>query len=68
MFEDLPTKKQEKIENDVCLISTGRIPYVENLGLENLKIAVDKDGKIKTDKHLETNVKGIYAIGDVVDG
>ena len=53
---------------DYCLISVGRKPYTENLGLENIGIKLDEKGRIETDKNLETSVKGIYAIGDVVKG
>jgi len=53
---------------DYCLLSIGRKPYTENLGLENVGIKTDNRGRIETDAHLQTNVAGIYAIGDVVKG
>lgn len=53
---------------DYCLLSIGRKPYTEGLGLENVGIKLDNRGRIEVDEHLETNVKGIYAIGDVVKG
>jgi dihydrolipoamide dehydrogenase len=53
---------------DYCLVSVGRKPYTENLGLDKVGIQTDNRGRIETDAHLETNVKGIYAIGDVVKG
>lgn len=53
---------------DYCLISVGRKPYTEGLGLEHIGLKTDERGRIETDAHLETAVKGIYAIGDVVKG
>lgn len=56
------------IEGDYCLISIGRKPYTEGLGLENVGIKLSSKGQIETDQNLETNVKGVYAIGDVIKG
>lgn len=53
---------------DYCLISVGRKPYTEGLGLEHIGLITDERGRIETDAHLETAVKGVYAIGDVVKG
>ena len=63
-------KKGETIEvkGDYCLVSIGRRPYTEGLGLENVGITTDKAGRIEVDEHLRTNVDNIYAIGDVVKG
>lgn len=62
--------KDEPIElkADYCLVSVGRKPYTEGLGLEKIGVKVDNRGRIETDDHLKTNVEGIYAIGDVVKG
>ncbi|MDZ4666106.1 MAG: dihydrolipoyl dehydrogenase [Bacteroidota bacterium] len=62
--------KDEKIElkGDYCLMSVGRKPYTEGLGLDKVGIKVDNRGRIETDDHLRTNVENIYAIGDVVKG
>lgn len=57
-----------EIKGDYCLMSVGRKPYTEGLGLENVGIKLDNRGRIETDDHLRTNVEGIYAIGDVVKG
>lgn len=57
-----------EIEADYCLVAIGRRPYTDNLGLENVGIKTDDKGRIEVDEHLETNVKGIYAIGDVIKG
>ena len=59
--------KQIELKGDYCLVSIGRKPYTEGLGLENVKIELEK-GRISVDEHLRTNVDSIYAIGDVVRG
>jgi dihydrolipoamide dehydrogenase len=56
------------LEADYCLVSIGRRPYTDNLGLENAGVQKDEKGKIIVDDHLQTSVPGIYAIGDVVRG
>lgn len=53
---------------DYCLLSIGRTPYTKNLGLENIKIKINKKGFILVNDDLQTSVKNIYAIGDVVGG
>lgn len=62
--------KDEKIElkGDYCLMSVGRKPYTDGLGLDKVGVKVDNRGRIETDDHLRTNVENIYAIGDVVKG
>ena len=60
--------KKSKLEADVVLISVGRKPYTDNLNLDKIGISLDKKGRIKVDKNFETNIKNIYAIGDVIDG
>jgi dihydrolipoamide dehydrogenase len=57
----------EELEADVVLVATGRRPFTKGLGLEKLGVAMD-GLRVKTDKHLATNVPGIYAIGDVITG
>lgn len=58
-----------KIEGDYCLVAVGRAPYTQGLGLDKIGIAPEeKGGRITVNEHLETSVKGIYAIGDVVRG
>ncbi|KAB2810231.1 dihydrolipoyl dehydrogenase [Phaeocystidibacter luteus] len=63
-------KKDEEVtfEGDYCLVSVGRRPYTEGLGLENAGIKTDDKGRIEVSDHLETSTEGIYAIGDVVRG
>ncbi len=60
--------KAESLEADVVLVAIGRRPYTEGLGLEACGVAVDNRGMIQVDDRFETNVKGIYAIGDVIRG
>ncbi|MEM7035676.1 MAG: dihydrolipoyl dehydrogenase, partial [Bacteroidota bacterium] len=62
--------KGETVEfkGDYCLVATGRRPYTDNLGLDKAGVNVDERGRISVDDHLQTNVPGIYAIGDVVRG
>ena len=56
--------KEEKVETDLVLIATGRQANVENIGLESAGIAFSQKG-IMVNENMETNVKGVYAIGDV---
>lgn len=54
---------------DYCLVSIGRRPYTDKLNLEGAGLASDERGRVAVDDHsLETSVKGIYAIGDVIRG
>jgi len=63
-------KKGEIIElkGDICLVSVGRKAYTDKLGLENAGVKVDDRGRVDVDGGLQTNVPGIYAIGDVIKG
>jgi dihydrolipoamide dehydrogenase len=58
----------ETIQADAVLVSIGRVPYTEGLGLEHVGVQKDNKGRILTDAHFATNVTGIYAIGDVIAG
>ncbi|HEY4141083.1 MAG TPA: dihydrolipoyl dehydrogenase [Pseudolabrys sp.] len=60
--------KAETIEADVVLVSTGRAPYTEGLGLKEAGVKLDERGRVVVDHHYATNVPGIYAIGDVIVG
>ena len=53
---------------DYCLVSVGRKPYTEGLGLENAGVETDERGFVKVNTHLQTNIANIYAIGDVIGG
>ncbi|UWQ59195.1 dihydrolipoyl dehydrogenase [Leisingera caerulea] len=59
---------EETLDADVVLVATGRKPYAKGLGLDDLGIKMTERGQIATDNHWATNIKGIYAIGDVIEG
>ena len=58
----------ETIDADVVLVSIGRVPFTEGLGLEEAGVKKDNKGRVIVDAHYATNVPGIYAIGDVIAG
>lgn len=59
-------KKETTLEADAVFVTVGRVPNTEGLGLAEAGIATDKRGYIIADDYLETNVPGVYAIGDVL--
>lgn len=63
-------KKGEEVsfEADYCLVSVGRKPYTEGLGLENAGIKTNDKGQVEVNENLHTGIGNIYAIGDVVRG
>ncbi len=63
-------KTQESVNftAEYCLVAIGRRPYTDNLGLDKVGITPDNRGRIEVDNHLQTNIAGIYAIGDVIKG
>lgn len=67
-FEPVAGGEAQVLEADIVLVSTGRKPYTEGLGLEAVGVALDNRGRVEIDGHFKTNVPGIYAIGDVVKG
>ena len=56
------------IDADTVLVATGRKPFVDGLGLDKIGVTMTERGQIATDGHWATNVAGIYAIGDVIEG
>jgi dihydrolipoyl dehydrogenase len=58
----------ETLEADVVLVAIGRVPFTEGLGLEGAGVKKDNRGRVVVDPHFQTNVPGIYAIGDVIAG
>jgi dihydrolipoamide dehydrogenase len=56
-----------EVESEIVLSAVGITPNVEGIGLEELSVEMDK-GKVKVDPYYRTNVKGLYAIGDIVKG
>ena len=55
------------LETDVVMAATGRKPNVENLGLEEVGVAFDRNGAIRVDEYSRSSVENIYAVGDVTD-
>lgn len=62
------TKGELVLTGDYCLVAVGRKPYTDNLGLDKAGVKLDDRGRVEVNDHLQTNVEGIYAIGDVVKG
>jgi dihydrolipoamide dehydrogenase len=62
------TEAQEKKECDKVLVSVGRKPYTEGLNLSKIGIKKDDKGRIEVNEKLQTSLKNIYAIGDVIKG
>ena len=58
----------EVLDADVALVSIGRKPYTEGLGLEIVGVALDERGRVRVDGQYKSSVDGIYAIGDVIAG
>ncbi len=58
----------EELTGDAVLVSIGRRPHTEGLGLADVGVETDQRGFVVIDDHFKTNVDGIYAIGDVVRG
>ena len=58
----------EPVHCDRVLVSVGRKPNTEGLGLESIGVETDRRGVVQVDAHFETNVKGVFAIGDVAPG
>ncbi|MEO1499726.1 MAG: dihydrolipoyl dehydrogenase [Pseudomonadota bacterium] len=59
---------EHTLDADTVLVATGRKPFTDGLGLEALGVEMTDRGQIKTDAQWRTNVAGIYAIGDAIDG
>ena len=65
---DAPGDKKLDLEGDYCLVSVGRKPYTDGLQLDKAGVKTDDRGRVEVNEHLQTNIAGIYAIGDVVKG
>ncbi|WP_185876722.1 dihydrolipoyl dehydrogenase [Blattabacterium cuenoti] len=68
VFTKCKNGKVMKFTGDYCLVSIGRIPYTKNLKLENIGIIKNEKGFIPVNDSLQSVVKNIYAIGDVIGG
>ena len=67
-YTDIKNSKKEIIEVDKVLVSVGRKPYTEGLNLTKVGVKKDKRGRIEVNSKLQTSVKNIFAIGDVIKG
>lgn len=68
-YEDMKDgNKAKQIEGDVVLVATGRKPYSDGLGLEELGIEKDKRGFVLVNEHLQTKYPNIFAVGDLIPG
>jgi dihydrolipoamide dehydrogenase len=66
--EEIKTGTKSQIECDRILVATGRKPTTQGLGLDKVGVTTNKLGQVEIDSHFQTNVPGIYAVGDVVAG
>ena len=60
--------KPKSMKADVVLVSVGREPFIDGLGLDDLGVNRDDQGRIEVDASFRSNVAEVYAIGDVIDG
>ena len=67
-YTDVKNSKNESLEVDKVLVSVGRKPYTEGLNLEKVGVKKDDKGRIEVNEKLQTSIKNIYAIGDVIKG
>ena len=67
-YTDVKNSKNETLEFDKVLVSVGRKPYTEGLNLTKVGVKKDTKGRIEVNKKLQTSVKNIFAIGDVIKG
>ena len=67
-YKKRDTEQIQNIEADYCLVAIGRRPYTDGLGLDKAGVQTDEKGRIAVDARLQTNVPGIFAIGDVIQG
>ena len=66
--KDFNNNTHNELEADVALVSVGRKPNTNGLGLEKLSLKIDKHGFIETNENFQTSISNIYAIGDVIKG
>ncbi|APH57895.1 Dihydrolipoamide dehydrogenase [Granulibacter bethesdensis] len=58
----------DTLHADIVLVAIGRRPYLDGLGLDEIGVACDERGRVRTDAHFATNIDGLYAIGDAIAG
>jgi dihydrolipoamide dehydrogenase len=59
---------KSELKADIVLVAIGRRPFTDGLGLQEIGVALDNKQRVKVDAHYQTNIPGIYAIGDVIAG
>tara|TARA_R110000765_G_scaffold28527_1_gene68742 strand:- start:900 stop:2288 length:1389 start_codon:yes stop_codon:yes gene_type:complete len=59
---------EHQLDADLVLVATGRKPFHDGLGLDNLGVKMTERGQVAVNEQWQTSVKGIYAIGDVIEG
>ncbi len=67
-YESLKDNSKGTLTGDVVLVSTGRKAFTQGMGCEEVGITKDQQGRIQVDAHYQTNINGIYAIGDAIAG
>ncbi len=67
-MESVEGGKKETLKADVVLVAIGRRPFTESLGLDKIGVEMDGHGFVKVDEDFQTNVEGVFAIGDVIGG
>ncbi len=60
--------KDVSLTGDYCLVSVGRKPFTDGLAADKAGVKISERGMVEVNDHLQTNIKNIYAIGDVVRG
>jgi dihydrolipoamide dehydrogenase len=66
--ESVDGGKKETLKAEIVLVSTGRRPFTAGLGLDKAGVEMDDRGFVKVDEDYQTNVAGVFAIGDVIGG
>jgi dihydrolipoamide dehydrogenase len=67
-YKSRKDESEAEITTDIVLVATGRKPFTDGLGLSDLGIETTKGGQVKVDGHYKTNIDGVYAIGDAIEG
>ncbi len=65
---DSKTQEETELSCNVALVAVGRKPHIDGLGLKKLGVELTQKGQIKVDHYFQTNIAGVYAIGDVIEG
>ena len=68
ILADAKSHEETEMKCDIALVSVGRRPNTDGLGLEDLGVAVNERGQIIVDEEFETNIEGVFAVGDVIPG